>query len=195
MQDQDHLDDENYAYDGDGDAGEITDVAPVAESPEDGSAEDHEAIAQYLQIEQRFKSGANWFFWIAALSLVNSAVLLSGGNMSFVIGLGVTQIIDVIVVEVLQAGGVGKILAFAFDFCVAAIICGFGLLARKRFVFAFILGMIAYGIDGLILLLLGDFMSFAFHVFALFCIFSGLRACRILNSIEAMAAAEPAPAL
>ena len=48
--------------------------------------------AELAQLHARGTSGAGWFFWIAALSLINSIILLSGGDRHFVVGLGVTSI-------------------------------------------------------------------------------------------------------
>lgn len=36
---------------------------------------------------QQAKSGANWFFWIAGMSIFNSLIQLLGGSLNFVIGL------------------------------------------------------------------------------------------------------------
>src|ERR1043166_6289200 len=41
------------------------------------------------------KSGASWFYWVAVLSLVNSGAAAVGSSWRFIIGLGITQIIDV----------------------------------------------------------------------------------------------------
>src|SRR5262245_46353942 len=45
-------------------------------------------------LEKRIKGGASWFYWIAALTLVNTIVVQAGSEMSFVLGLMVSQIID-----------------------------------------------------------------------------------------------------
>ena len=40
------------------------------------------------------KRGASWFDWIAALSVINSAISLFSGTWYFVLGLGITEVID-----------------------------------------------------------------------------------------------------
>jgi hypothetical protein len=45
-------------------------------------------------LAQRHKSGANWFYWIAGLSLATSLIALGGGSWGFLISLGTTQVID-----------------------------------------------------------------------------------------------------
>jgi hypothetical protein len=42
----------------------------------------------------RVVNGAKWFYWIAGLSLVNSLVVVFGGNFHFVLGLGITSVVD-----------------------------------------------------------------------------------------------------
>lgn len=134
-----------------------------------------------LRFENQFKSGANWFFWIAGLSIVNSVVILTGGAWSFIIGLGVTQIIDVIGYEM---GSIGTAVALGLDMLAAGVFVLFGALARKGYAAAFITGMVLYALDGLIFFAVADWLSVGFHAFALFCIFSGLTARRRLTDLH-----------
>ena len=50
-------------------------------------------------VDAQMKKGANWFFWIAGLSVVNSVILLMEGDRHFVVGLGVTQLVNAIALE------------------------------------------------------------------------------------------------
>jgi len=84
-------------------------------------------------------------------------------------------------------------IAFAFTLFVAAIFAGFGYFARHRHTWAFLLGMTLYTFDGLIYLLVQDWFSLGFHVFALFCLFAGFNAARELNQSMAQVAWEVAP--
>src|SRR5215469_2722671 len=40
------------------------------------------------------RRSAGWFDWIAALSIVNSVISLFNGSWHFVVGLGITELID-----------------------------------------------------------------------------------------------------
>ena len=60
---------------------------------------------QREKLERAVSGGASWFYWIAGLSLVNSAIVLFGGQWNFIVGLGVTQIIDAIASVVAQELG------------------------------------------------------------------------------------------
>jgi thiosulfate reductase/polysulfide reductase chain A len=46
-----------------------------------------------MAVEQRLKGAASWFYWIAALSLINSIIVMAGGNWHFIIGMGVTTVV------------------------------------------------------------------------------------------------------
>jgi hypothetical protein len=147
------------------------------------------ALAEYEQLEAKVKSGANWFFWIAALSIVNSVAGLAEKNeRSFVIGLGVTQVVNALAIVIAQnnpeIATAAKVVAVMVTCIAAAITATFGFGARRRLSWVFILGMVLYAMDGLLYLLFLDFMSFAFHAFALWCMYGGLRACRQLNAID-----------
>ena len=52
----------------------------------------------------RARAGARWFYWIAGLSFVNSLVVISGGSLHFVVGLGITSIVDAAAKRVAGAG-------------------------------------------------------------------------------------------
>jgi hypothetical protein len=151
----------------------------LTDQPPDPRRE-YELIAQ-------MKGGANWFYWTAGLSLVNTAVFLFGGEWGFFAGLAVTQIADALVVE---AGGDGfslaKIIVLSLDLIIAAIFVLCGIFAGRLQLWAFAAGMALYAFDGLIALLLGGYLAFGFHVFVLFFVFRGLLAARRLRAADAV---------
>ncbi len=153
-------------------------------SPEREQAKIDNSFTDSQELTMRLHKGANWFYWIAGLSLVNSLIFAFGGNLSFVAGLGLTQIIDAIASVVGQNSGssIVKAMAVIFDFVVAAIFAGFGVFARQSQVWAFIAGMILYVLDTLLILYLGSFLSVAFHAFVLYMLFRGFSAARQLNA-------------
>jgi hypothetical protein len=145
-------------------------------------------VARLQELRQRGRNGANWFFWVAGLSLVNSVIMLSGGDTYFVIGLGVTLIADAIAREVGQQqpdiAQIVKGVFFGFDVIVAVVVIGFGWLAVRRYQVVYALGMILYLLDGLLFVLAQDWFSAGFHAFALFCMWTGFSAYRQLNAAE-----------
>lgn len=137
-----------------------------------GTADDPATIAQ-------MKSGASWFYWIAGLSLVNSFAAFTGSDWRFILGLGLTQIIDAFGQSV---EGAGRIIALVLSLIAAGVLIGFGVLAGKRHTWAFVVGMALFAVDGVIFLLAQDWIGVAFHAFVLYCFFRGLKACRALNA-------------
>lgn len=142
------------------------------------------------ELEKQLKalaSGANWFYWIAGLSLVNSVIQFAGGEMSFIVGLGITQIFDAFaaVAAVESGGNAIRGVALGLDVAVAGGFVLFGWLAGRRMGWAFLLGMTLYALDGLLFLMVGDWLSIAFHVFALVGLGAGYGALRKLRALEA----------
>jgi hypothetical protein len=143
-------------------------------------------IQARIKAENQLKSGANWFWWIAGMSVINSLIMLSGSDWNFVVGLGVTQVVDVfaqaIAVELADVGTIIKVAGLLIDIAIAGLFVLFGFLARKRFAWAFIIGMILYGLDGLIFLLVQGWLSVGFHAFALFGLYNGFKALKTLKT-------------
>lgn len=161
----------------------------IPEQPVEPHPQEVEPYSQEIaKLSGSVAAGANWFYWIAGLSLVNSLILLARGNVSFVIGLGVTQILDGIAGAFAQeiggrAAHVIKGIGLAADVVVALVFVLIGRFANKRCGWAFVLGMIIYALDGLLFLPFQDWLSIGFHVFALLCILSGYTSLRKLNAL------------
>ena len=138
-------------------------------------------LQSHFKAVNQLKGGASWFYWIAGLSLINSLIILAGSDWNFLIGLGLTQVIDVFA-RVLSAdmsataGLIIKGIAFVLDLGVAGLCVLLGWLAKKRYAWSFIVGMILYALDGLIFVLVASWPSVGFHVFALVGLYGGLKA-------------------
>jgi len=151
----------------------------------------YEAVA----LEQRYKSGARWFFWIAGLSAITSFLSLSGSGYAFFLSLGTTQVIDGFAKGL--ATGLGdtvRIVGLVLDILIAGIFVLFGWAALKRQLWAFVVGMALFAVDALILLAFQVWISFIFHAVVIFWIFRGYQAGRKLVALEnEVKAAPPAP--
>lgn len=151
---------------------------------------DQEKIfADNYELASRAKGGASWFYWIAVLSLVNTIIFFYGGNWSFFAGLGITQLIDAIVDQITRTTDFSaiKIIAFVIDLMIAAVFLLCGLWANKFKTWAFIVGMVLYLLDGILLLAIGAYFPAGFHVFALIMIFRGFSAARQINANQTSA--------
>jgi len=127
-------------------------------------------------LKRTARRGGNWFYWIAAASLVNTALYYGGAPISFAIGLGVTQLVDGFV------GGIAPqfyYLSAAIDVVIAA-----------GFIGSFIVGLTLYAFDALIylaLMILGrapmTIISIIWHGVALYFVWKGFQAARELKSL------------
>lgn len=130
-------------------------------------------------------SSAKWFWWIAGLSLVNTVMVHSGSQTSFVMGLGFTLLADVAFQSM-------KLIAFAVDAVAIGFFVGMGFAALRGHLWAFYVGAAFYTLDGLIYLYFEDYMPVAFHALALVYIVRGTMALRgALQAAEERAAQPP----
>jgi len=142
--------------------------------------------AAVAELTRRMKSGANNFYWIAALSVINSLVIEFGGSSYFVVGLASTLIVDTIFVEFANSAGgslVVKLIGLAISVFIAGIFALFGLFANRGKSWAFIVGMVLYVLDTLLMLAFQEWMGLIFHGFFLFGLFGGLRALNELKKL------------
>src|SRR5437016_12389707 len=77
---------------------------------------------QHLRAEAVVKVAAGWFLWVAALSVVNSFLSMSGSGIRFIFGLGTAQIIDALAH---QAGSSGVVLDLIINGFVAGVLLRF----------------------------------------------------------------------
>ncbi len=148
-----------------------------------------ETAQEVEKLEKTLRSGANWFYWIAGLSVVNSAIQLLGSDTGFIIGLGVTQVVDGFAkAGADHAGGGAGVVVRAIAFVIDLVVAGFFALlawqAGKKRSWAFILGMLLYALDALIFLLIRDWLSIGFHAFALFGLWTGYSSLRRMRAGE-----------
>lgn len=134
---------------------------------------------------RRQKIGANNFYWISALSVINSLIASFGGGLTFVIGLAITQIVDGLAIGVGQGAPelalIARIIGLVLSISISGVIALFGYFAGKGRRWAFITGMTLYGLDALLMLVFTDWIGFAFHLYFLWGLFTGLQA---LNQLQ-----------
>ena len=163
---------------------------------------DYYSQAAHIELIRRYRSGVKWFYWIAGLSVVTSINAMIAGHWSFIISLGTTQFIDGIAKGLSgEQFGAINVVGLFLDLLVTGIFVGFGLLASKKFLWAYMLGMVIFLLDGLILLLFQDLLGAGFHALVLFWMFRGFQAGQELTAFEkavaerrAQAPPQPEPA-
>jgi hypothetical protein len=138
-------------------------------------------IEASVKLANRAKSGASWLYLLAALSVINSIIALSGGTWTFIFGLGITQAIDGGALYLSERAGSGtmgpKVFGLMMDLAIACVWVYLGVQARNRRRWAFIVGMVFYVIDAILVLVLKDFFGFLFHIW----VFLGLRSGYVAN--------------
>lgn len=151
----------------------------------DRAVEAQNRQAAAAESTRRMKNGANNFYWIAGLSVINSFVLEFGGGAYFVVGLAITLIVDGIFIgmaeAIPEASLVVKVVGLAISIFIAGIFALFGLFGNRGKRWAFITGIVLYSLDSLLMLVFQEWLGLAFHALFLFGLFGGLRA---LNELQ-----------
>ena len=145
-------------------------------------------IMQKIPSERAYRNAGSNFYWIAALSIINSLVAKFGGSFLFVIGLSTTQLVDAIGFFVSRDIPQIKSFVFVINLLLDISICGaialFGYLTTRGVLWPLITGMILYTLDALVALVFKDWIGFGFHAFFLWLIwtnYSVIRAWRKSN--------------
>ena len=129
-------------------------------------------IARMVQLEKQYRNGANWFYWIAGLSALSSVLLLIGSSFISAITLGSTEFLIAI-------GTIFPELAFIAAIAGVVIVGVFalmGYLSSKGHGWAYIVGIILFALDSLLLIWVKDFFGLAFHGLVLYFLITGVVA-------------------
>lgn len=141
---------------------------------------------------RRMKSGATWFYWIAAMTALNAVLLRTSNGTTFIIGLGITQLVDIFAMnfafEMPDLAMVFQTIGIAVDVFFVGLFVFLGWMAVKGKQWAFLTGMALYTLDMVFFLVIGDYFAGLFHLLALFYLFNGWRAARTLNGLQQQAA-------
>lgn len=138
-------------------------------------------VEQKLRLQARMRSGAGWLMAVAIFSVINSALGMFDAKLHFIVGLGVTQIVD----GIGKVGGAaGSVAGFVISLIAAGVFLLFWKFAREGQQWAFLVGMILYALDGLLFLGFGLWLDLAFHAFAVFSMYKGFQALSQLNAMK-----------
>jgi hypothetical protein len=137
----------------------------------------------------------------AAFSLINSLLIMFGAEVSFVIGLGATQVVDAVVAVMREevaasSAAVLSAVGLAINLCLIGVVMAIWWACGRGSTAAYVVGMVLYGFDGLLFVLVGDWIGVGFHVFFLFMLWGGYRFMREWRNAEtflARPAAGPPP--
>ncbi len=145
-----------------------------------------------VALEEQRNKGAGWFYWIVGLTIINTLLAQTGLTVGFMLGstatLGASEMAQV-------SGSSGaRAAAMIFSVFVIAFYAMCGVMGSRGGTWAFILGLVAFTLDSLLLLLglllvgfgagISSIFSIVIHGYALFCIFNGMMACVNLNRLK-----------
>jgi len=147
-------------------------------------------VEQKLRAERIVRVGAGWFAIIAALSMINSLLSMSGAGIRFIFGMGIAQFVDGLAH---QAGQTGFALDLVINGFVAGIFVIFWRFARKGEQWAFVVGMAIYAVDAAVVVYFKDLLAGAFHAYALYRIYTGMSGIPTLQKFQQALAPPGAP--
>lgn len=119
--------------------------------------------------------GADWFFWIAVISLINSLIVYYYQTPNTPLALGISRWLDGTTSGFNASMSMGGLLT---NILIALVLAMFGLMARRGSDTTFVLGIFLYVIDSFLVIGLRDFFGFGVHLIALFFLVKGLLASR-----------------
>jgi hypothetical protein len=143
-------------------------------------------IEKRLRLEGQFKGGAGWFYWIAGLSVLNTVITLLGGDWVFIVGLGITQVIEIFAQTFAVEWGNNSFIyvGIIINLLIAGIFVFFGIYSSKKSKSSFIVGMIFYAMDTIFFIIALDLLGIAFHAFALYNMIRGFRALKKIDDLD-----------
>lgn len=172
------------------------DLPGAPASPATGAASD-QATAHLAGLLKAHSRGANWFFWIVALSLVNAVLISSGSDRVLAIGLNATMLMDYLAKDEISkhaanAGG-AHLVQGVFDLAVLGFYAFCGLMAVRGKAWAFYLGMTFFALDTLLSVVGLDVIGGLIHAWALFTMWQGVKALKELNALRRAAQTPASP--
>ena len=134
-----------------------------------------ERFEEQLKVEAETKAqvsgGYSWFLWIGILSIINSIDILFHNQLFFIFGLGITPFID-------SLTNVSKrdynVIGLIINVFISSIFIFLWIFAKRKQRWAFLFGMILYGLDTLLFVIIKDWWCVGFHVFVLTMIYYGI---------------------
>ncbi|MDD1721848.1 MAG: DUF4339 domain-containing protein, partial [Euryarchaeota archaeon] len=148
-----------------------------AKSGPDALTQEAEAFAYAKEV----RKGAGWFFWIAALSTINSMAAVMGSAWGFALGLSTCYLVGGIGSAF---GGSGPWVAFSLNLIACGLFFYFGVAGWKSRFWPYAVGMLVYAGDALLPLLVQDWISLIIHGVALYFLVAGFKVLMDQHNIE-----------
>lgn len=162
-------------------------LAPSTPAPQALDPQKRNQFLAIAALQRRMKVGANNFYWVAALSVINSIISVFNGSLYFVVGLGATLFVDAVAAELAnqfpEIGTIGRAVGLIVSLLISGIFALLGYFAGKGQRWAFLTGMVAYALDAILMLAFQEWIGFFFHLYFLWGLWNGLQALLQLNKL------------
>lgn len=143
------------------------------------------SIADMMNLERQFKSGANWFYWLAGLSVLSTILLYMGSSIIPALTLGIAELLTYLALD-----EPSWIVVLAPMYLLSVSVIGIiGFFSNKGVRWLYLIGIILIGLDTLLVLLAVDIMGILFHAIALYFLIQGYIALGKLKQLEQRLAA------
>jgi len=153
-------------------AGQIVKQRGLSISAEDiKSARSKKIIEDKKMVnDKQINRNYGWFMTIGLLSILNTVIVAFNWKVHFIFGLAYTQIIDGVLYSLL--GGF-KIIGILISSLFSGLFILFWYYAKAYKNWAYIIGLVIYGLDLILFVFYNDWLSTGFHVFAFIFILTG----------------------
>jgi hypothetical protein len=115
--------------------------------------------------------GANWFYWIAALSVLQILAMMQHMAWGTAIGLAAVRYPD----QILSGT------PYLVDALAVVVFIALGIATRKPLTWVFVFGMLLYVLDGALFLIQRNYAGVAIHLLILYFLWGGLSAAAMMR--------------
>ncbi len=144
---------------------------------------DEEMQEHLLKLQQRIESGANWCYWVAALSLANLVLGFVGANWGFALGLILPDVLSTLSSSGQELSLTVRVLCNSAGLLLVGVFALLGYFARKPSRSAFVVAIVLLSLDTLLQLLVFSPASLVVHALAIFALVRGLLAWRSMEQL------------
>ncbi len=142
------------------------------------------ALAEHLSV---FTTGANWFYWIAGLTLLNAILIAVQSPVILALGLSSAEITSWFAYDQ-ETGEIDQNIMWisvGVALLLSAIVAGMGWLANKGNKAVYLVGMVLIALDTLLFIFPNfSIIALVVHGYALYAMFNGFMALLQIEKIE-----------
>lgn len=138
---------------------------------------------QEVFVDEDVKKAANWFYWKAGLTVVNSILAIAGVYWQFFLGLTLPQLFHGILIGISEMSPDTNVKPFQgivllLSLFGSGLVGFFGYQAKQAKKWAFILGIVIFAFDGLLYLLTLSVFGILIHGYAIYSLKKAFSNCR-----------------